>query len=445
MQTFGDVEDAARDPRQTGETDASGWPPRSRRTLFVPGEKALVLPVDQLGYDGVADPGENADLLGEHQWAGISALVERPGLVVPLKGPSDELLQSKGYDKFTARRTHNPRSVGLAVAVDLPGGRVWGVGRLVVVEGGLRPGSTQVVGLDAAWWRNPSEAEDELAMLHIEAADSVKPQAEPNGAAWRTLTVLLGSPRMIEPQSAQWKRCLTLTAGLRRVNLEIRTNPDSNQRNAIRSLRSKPPSGLLVWADGVASPESYIAPVKSARPGVYAAVFGGPEPAPISEIMKELLLHLREFAPLAREVCQADALPKTWEAAAKQIRGLCGPHFTLTRRADGMLEGNPYPNPARMAHHLTQLCQIAERYYLSKGKLGDRLVEVAHREFGIEIALTDHGLAAPVLADFGGIRAEPHVKVDDHKHPNQCGRIYFALDRADFRFVVDHIGLHDYP
>lgn len=38
----------------------------------------------------------------------------------------------------------------------------------------------------------------------------------------------------------------------------------------------------------------------------------------------------------------------------------------------------------------------------------------------------------------------PHIKVDDYKKPNEVGRIYFGYDKNSLRFVIDHIGLHDY-
>lgn len=156
-------------------------------------------------------------------------------------------------------------------------------------------------------------------------------------------------------------------------------------------------------------------------------------------------MHLRELGPLTDEDTSENGQRLDWSAAADRVRRLTGPHFTLTVRADRMLEGNPYPRPQRMLMNLQALAGLARRYHDADGDLGRPLDEIALREFGIEIALTDKGLGAPVLSGYGGIRAEPHVKVDDHKKPHECGRIYFAIDRVRCRFVVDHIGLHDYP
>ena len=38
----------------------------------------------------------------------------------------------------------------------------------------------------------------------------------------------------------------------------------------------------------------------------------------------------------------------------------------------------------------------------------------------------------------------PHLKLDDHTTPNQVGRVYFALDNENHRFIVDHVGLKLY-
>jgi len=34
------------------------------------------------------------------------------------------------------------------------------------------------------------------------------------------------------------------------------------------------------------------------------------------------------------------------------------------------------------------------------------------------------------------------ASVDDHKSPDECGRIYFAIVSEEKRFIVAHIGLH---
>jgi hypothetical protein len=65
-----------------------------------------------------------------------------------------------------------------------------------------------------------------------------------------------------------------------------------------------------------------------------------------------------------------------------------------------------------------------------------------HSNYGIEISLFDKGRRYEFEYDGATYSAEPHVKVDDYVDPARCGRIYFALDSDNGRFIVDHIGLH---
>jgi hypothetical protein len=99
-----------------------------------------------------------------------------------------------------------------------------------------------------------------------------------------------------------------------------------------------------------------------------------------------------------------------------------------------------------MLSHLERLAKLAEEFGNGRGRLGARLEETG-RQLGLDIALFDSNLKAPDIVVEGSVlsvRAEPHVKVDDHKSPDKCGRIYFAVDSDNYRFIVDHVGIHDY-
>ncbi|MCM3535023.1 hypothetical protein M3693_12430 [Cellulosimicrobium funkei] len=98
-----------------------------------------------------------------------------------------------------------------------------------------------------------------------------------------------------------------------------------------------------------------------------------------------------------------------------------------------------------MFAHVSMLGELAQQYHDSHGVLGGSLTDAA-TQVGIEVALHDKGLSTPAISTGfrTSLRAGPHVKVDDYKSPTDCGRIYFAIDDVAFRFVVDHIDLHDY-
>jgi hypothetical protein len=140
-------------------------------------------------------------------------------------------------------------------------------------------------------------------------------------------------------------------------------------------------------------------------------------------------------------------------AALQRVDSRVCESFALSDRARSHLKRNPYPNPERMLDHLERLadCADAWRRELGARKVApERLADWAMLRFGLSLALHDHGIKEKdATFEFDGqqLDSRPHVKVDDFVAPNACGRIYFGIDdrRSDgtWRFVVDHIGLHD--
>ncbi|MGH2602178.1 MAG: hypothetical protein ACRDJ9_22670 [Dehalococcoidia bacterium] len=135
--------------------------------------------------------------------------------------------------------------------------------------------------------------------------------------------------------------------------------------------------------------------------------------------------------------------PADWAEFARRVQSLEGSGFRVTDRARAMLAYNPYPDPARMWTHLAVLANAGAAYHDAEGTLGGRLKEWLLENNGIEISLHDGGLDDTAFEyDGQPLDNTPHVKVDDHKKSSECGRIYFALDKVNWRIVVDHIGLH---
>jgi hypothetical protein len=134
----------------------------------------------------------------------------------------------------------------------------------------------------------------------------------------------------------------------------------------------------------------------------------------------------------------------SWEEVHDEVSDLQSEAFLMTRQCLGSLKRNPYPDPPRMLRFLTALAEAAEEWRDLKGDIGERFDRWAQTEFGIEIALHDFGLGDRAAFEYDGQQysREPHVKVDDYKSPDKCGRIYFALDKERLRVIVDHVGLH---
>ncbi|MFE2599974.1 hypothetical protein ACFXCZ_26370 [Streptomyces sp. NPDC059396] len=365
-----------------------------------------------------------------------------------MQRPDDGELVELGSrpDKF---RRENPRALGLAVGVKYSNGStIFGVARLVAVEHGLRFGSTQLLSLSDKWFESLEEAESEIVRLFEMAAIGFQAQVEPGGKPWKKVVALLGGSKDENSPRTHWKREMRLVAGLREVDLDIRPNPESSIPQVVKELKSKPPSALLVWVDWVANPEVFTAPYLAAKPGAKADLLGTRNAEmSFDEHLEELSMHLVEISPMKERDSRVPDVTN-WTDAADRISNLVGPHFVLTDRALKMLPGNPYPNPARMLDFVSKLERVADSYFTLKGQLGAAVADFSMAQFEIEIALFDAKLSpSDVVVDgraLQGLKAIPHVKVDDAKDRAHCGRIYFAIDGVNFRFVVDHIGLHDY-
>ncbi|MER6060636.1 hypothetical protein ABT167_05390 [Streptomyces sp. NPDC001792] len=435
--------------------EATGWPKsfRPKGKIYVPGESALVMPGDLAGLARVDGPGNVdaclPDITAAEARTARALLLGSPSFVLPLERPSTDELVELGCDpaKFRSERA---RALCLSVCVKLPSGvLLFGAARVVALENGIRMGSTLLLQNEDQWSRTLDEVEDRIISYLPRVAAGVHPRPEPNGKPWKKVVALLGAPHGEESVPPTWKNQLKLTAGLREIDLDIRVSPESARSVVIADLRSNPPSALLVWADWVAHPQVFIQPFVAARPGAKADILGSPDKSlTFEENVAELAMHLREVSPILEEGSSESEDRKSWSEVAERILALAGPHFLLTQRAIKMLADNPYPKPSRMLNHVESLARIAMDYHQMRGDLGGRLSEYAMDKEGIEIALTDSTINPPVIESvtvYGeSVQAIPHVKVDDFKASIECGRIYFALDRERFRFIVDHIGLHDY-
>ena len=429
-----------------------GYKPKSR--IIVPGERDLLLPSDPKGLTVIQESVYPvAGIANEYSKAARSAMLSRPGMVFPLHEPTDEELEALGASprKF---RSENPRQLGLGVAVSLPTGEaVYGVSRVVFLENGIRMGSTAVLSADDRWTSDLIEAEEWTLEVLCESKQSVLPEPEKRSSPWRRVVILLGGARDAARFPADWKRQLLFAAGLRRVRLDIRPSPEASRSRIVHELKTEPPDGLLVWADFVAHPEAFLAPYSSARPNGLAECLGSASQTMTFEDHKsELLMHVRELAPVL-DIAVEDDQVVTWRDAAEAIKKLEGAHFRLSDRAISMLESNPYPRPGRMKNYVEKLAAVALAYREGDSQLSAGLKEYAIAYQGIEIALFDGTLSPPEIRISGVtvmnssgecLTAVPHVKVDDYKSPEQCGRIYFAIDKEDKRFIIDHVGIHNY-
>ncbi|WP_299928977.1 hypothetical protein [uncultured Nocardioides sp.] len=449
MHTLHDITSSV---RRTHEVRAGeGWPEglEPKTKLRVPDHGNLVLPkqVEGLGVWQDEAHADRVPLPAEHVPEARAALLARPTFVAPLPVPEDEWFDRQRIDHSTWRRENNPVHLLAAVAFEGGGSVVFGLSRTIIVENLRGFGASEIVSHEEEWFDGDVEALASAMSLQVIDAVGLRPQAEGTSAPWTTVVMLLNDEANEPHLPDDWKKLLALVAGLHGVNLEVYANAWSKKPRVLSDLRTKPPDGLLVADGSIPVPETFLGPYRRFRPHGYAQLLGTAGATDFAEHVLELDMHLREMNPLSLgQATDQDTVtkPKDWVEGKRLIEELEGDHFKLTQRARGQLKDNPYPDPARMFKHVQALAAIARRYHENDGSLGQRLEDVA-TEFEIEIAMFDSNLT-PNSIESGDYSypAEPHVKVDDAKPANECGRIYFAMDNRKYLFLVDHIGLHDY-
>ncbi len=104
-----------------------------------------------------------------------------------------------------------------------------------------------------------------------------------------------------------------------------------------------------------------------------------------------------------------------------------------------------YPHVERMQEGLALLAQAAVEWRSSDCQTGGMVIDDWFKtRWGLNMAGTDKGLRQlkdeKFTFDGVGLSREPHLKLDDHVARNEVGRVYFGLDVANQRFVVDHVG-----
>lgn len=227
MQTFADLLSARRDIRNDVGTSGNlrfGNKPK----LAIPGERPLTLPSEFSGLVTVLQPGSSSsDLEPSLRPAARITLLYEPTFVAPLKPPTAEELTRLGHDP-SGFRNENARCACLAVQFRGPDGEtIYGVGRLVALENGIRMGKTAVLAIEDLWSADFDVVISSIVELLRDANESVNAGPEPQAKKWQTVVALLGGADDPTRLPVGWRRELSLVAGLYGVTLDIRPNPES--------------------------------------------------------------------------------------------------------------------------------------------------------------------------------------------------------------------------
>jgi hypothetical protein len=372
------------------------------------------------------------------------------------RGVSDDLravLLTSATVAFPLKPTIEPsrgkaRRLAVGLAVQVSDGRVlFGAAEFLAVEGGLGFGQTIISEYKDLWSEQIEAIEEFLTEQLLDASDDLSARPDKGQTSWTRVVMLLG-PGAEARRPEGLVRTLKLVAGLQAVNLDVRPHPDGARAAVIKALKADPPDCLLIWEGATVTPEAYERAYSTAAPAghVDRLMPSSPLEDGLGPLALELCAHLQLLRYHWVTVPERSTY-MTWTEVKIEILRLETAYFQLTDRAKRTLEANTYPDPERMFDHVRRLSLVAKAYRDNEGNLGMRLADFAMQEHGIEIALTDSTLTLVAIrhADLNApLFAEPHVKVDDAKSPDKVGRIYFAQDPSDWRFIVDHIGLHDY-
>ncbi|GAA0953272.1 hypothetical protein [Actinocorallia libanotica] len=107
-----------------------------------------------------------------------------------------------------------------------------------------------------------------------------------------------------------------------------------------------------------------------------------------------------------------------------------------------------YQNEELMYQTLDRLSEAAAQWRGSSGDVRERLHDWLIRTVGLRYSPIDKALKKNGLDRFWFAGRQfsrvHHIKLEDHVPPTRVGRIYFALDTRDHRWIVDHVGLKLY-
>jgi hypothetical protein len=230
---------------------------------------------------------------------------------------------------------------------------------------------------------------------------------------------------------ADWTTRIGAVGAVRSFQSEVIEQPIRRFRDVKIRLHDVDPEVLAVW-----TPYAGAAPYDQFVSG---AVVSLEEP-----LFDDALLLLRmelDALPASSEI--AEAPPASWGEFDARLSELEHDGFAITPQARADLGGG-YADTERMWEHLAALSRAGREFHERDGKLGQRLTDWVRGRFHIEVALHDDALSGSVEFSFEGAtyHCEPHVKVDDAKPLIECGRIYFAVDGENQRFIVNHVGVH---
>lgn len=261
------------------------------------------------------------------------------------------------------------------------------------------------------------------------------------------ICVLVATPEVVthaRSASPGWKELITGASYVQGIELRIHSPLPTFDRIVAQHLVTGAADLLVLWPHEHGAPLAQLGATWSARrsPDTLIRIQTRSLTEFVNALREELELRNDLWEAVSRG--EAAAAPTTLAELGLRLDDLAAPSFVITANARTTCVRSGYTDPARMWDHVRALAAAAAEWARKQGTVGMRLEDWISQEFGIAIALHDAKLGDHgrfLFEDVEYSRA-PHVKVDDAKPYNECGRIHFAIDVGKRRVIVDHIGLH---
>lgn len=133
---------------------------------------------------------------------------------------------------------------------------------------------------------------------------------------------------------------------------------------------------------------------------------------------------------------------------AKHLEAVSQGAIVFTSNAHRSWSKSGYPHVDAMRDTLISLARAAIEWRKAGCNTGIRMKEWLKTQFELNYSPHDEPLVTKRLHHFEfdgkSYTREQHLKLDDHVKPNEVGRVYFATDSEDARFVIDHVGVKLY-
>jgi len=138
--------------------------------------------------------------------------------------------------------------------------------------------------------------------------------------------------------------------------------------------------------------------------------------------------------------------PSSLEALSQHLERVSQGRIVFTPKAvAAWRKAARYSTPDDMRDGLVKLARVAHDLIGGHAEVRGHFDSWVRQNYDLKISMQDDEMPKKFRTftwEDTSYDRTPHVKVNDWVDPHECGRIYFAVDNANDRYIVDHVGLH---